>query len=112
MQSAGDTILALMVAPGRLSSSRETLGLDVDRSLSVDARRVLWSMVRVVVASLLAAAACLDLSAAWGASSRMTCKDWHIDQDWKVGQIDIAYIEPTDPAYSAMYYNLKKRQLF
>ncbi len=41
----------------------------------------------------------------------MTCKDWHTDQDWKLDQIDIAYVEPNDPAYSAIYDNLKKRQI-
>jgi hypothetical protein len=41
----------------------------------------------------------------------MTCKDWHTDQDWKLDQIDIAYVEPKDPAYSAIYEDLKKRQI-
>ena len=64
----------------------------------------------VVVASIVASAAWLALSPASGAS-RSTCKDWHTDQDWKLDQIDVAYIEPKDPAYSAIYDDLKKRQI-
>jgi len=68
-------------------------------------------MLRVVVlASLLASAACMTFSAAWGAS-RLTCKDWHTDQDWKLDQIDIAYVEPKDPAYLAIYQDLKDRHI-
>jgi putative metallopeptidase DUF4344 len=70
-----------------------------------------FPMVRVfVVASIVASAAWFTLTSASGAP-RITCKDWHIDQDWKLDQIDIAYVEPTDPAYSAIYEDLKKRQI-
>jgi putative metallopeptidase DUF4344 len=78
--------------------------------MSIDAMRVL-PMARVfVVASIVASAAWLAISSA-SAAPRMTCKDWHTDQDWKLDQIDIAYVEPTDPAYSAIYEDLKKRQI-
>jgi hypothetical protein len=60
-------------------------------------------MVRVsAVASIVVSAAWLALSSA-AAAPRMTCKDWHTDQDWKLDQIDIAYVEPKDPAHSAIY---------
>ena len=69
------------------------------------------SMVRAVVAaSIVVSAAWLALSPA-SSASRITCKDWHTDQDWKLDQIDVAYVEPTDPAYSAIYEDLKKRQI-
>jgi hypothetical protein len=68
-------------------------------------------MVRVfVIASVVVSAAWLALTSA-SAAPRMTCKDWHTDQDWKLDQIDIAYVEPKDPAYSAIYEDLKKRQI-
>jgi hypothetical protein len=68
-------------------------------------------MVRVfAVASSLAVMAWLVVSPAV-AAPRSTCKDWHTDQDWKLDQIDIAYVEPQDPAYSAIYEDLKKRQV-
>jgi hypothetical protein len=68
-------------------------------------------MVRLlVVASVVASAAWLALSSA-SAGSRISCKDWHTDQDWKLDQIDIAYVEPKDPAYSAIYEDLKRRQI-
>jgi hypothetical protein len=68
-------------------------------------------MVRVfAVASIVVSAAWLALSSA-AAAPRMTCKDWHTDQDWKLDQIDIAYIEPEDPAYSAIYEDLRRRQI-
>ena len=69
------------------------------------------SMIRVVVAAaVLVSAAWLALAPA-SSASRITCKDWHTDQDWKLDQIDIAYVEPNDPAYSAIYEDLKKRQI-
>lgn len=68
-------------------------------------------MIRVfVVAAVMASAASLALSSASGAS-RITCKDWHIDQDWKLDRIDVEYVEPKDPAYSAIYDDLKQRQI-
>lgn len=68
-------------------------------------------MIRVfVVASVVVLATWFAFSSV-SAAPRMTCKDWHTDQDWKLDQIDIAYVEPKDPAYSAIYEDLKKRQI-
>jgi hypothetical protein len=67
-------------------------------------------MVRILVVASVVAAAALALSSA-SAGPRVSCKDWHTDQDWKLDQIDVAYIEPTDAAYSAIYDDLKKRQI-
>jgi hypothetical protein len=68
-------------------------------------------MVRVLIAAaVLASAAWLAISAPL-AAPRATCKDWNTEQDWKIGQIDVAYIEPADPAYSAIYQDLKDRQI-
>jgi hypothetical protein len=68
-------------------------------------------MVRVVAVALIVASAAWFAFSSASAAPRMTCKDWHTDQDWKLDQIDIAYVEPKDPAYSAIYEDLKKRQI-
>ena len=68
-------------------------------------------MVReFVVASIFALAAWL-IDPAGSVAKTMTCKDWHTDQDWKLGQIDIAYVEPKDPAFASIYDRLKERKI-
>jgi Putative metallopeptidase len=64
-------------------------------------------MKRILAASLLASVIAVPSTAAL----TNTCKDWHIDQDWKVDQIDIAYIEPSDSAFRPIYEGLKRRKV-
>jgi hypothetical protein len=64
-------------------------------------------MKRILVASLLALAIAVPSTGALAS----TCKDWHIDQDWKVDEIDIAYIEPSNTAFEPIYEGLKRRKV-
>ena len=66
-------------------------------------------MKRLLTASLITLA--FGVQSTLAAALTPSCKDWHTDQDWKLDQIDIAYVEPKDPAYSAIYENLKSRQI-
>jgi hypothetical protein len=66
-------------------------------------------MNRFLVASTFAVAFGVQTTVAMGQTP--TCKDWHIDQDWKSDQIDIAYIEPTNPGLQSIYDGLKQRKI-
>src|SRR5262249_24549932 len=61
----------------------------------------------ILVASLLASAIAFPSTVTLAEN----CKDWHNDQDWKVDQIDIAYVEPSDAAFKPIYEGLKRRKV-
>jgi Putative metallopeptidase len=66
-------------------------------------------MKRLLTASLFTLA--FSVQSTLAADQTPSCKDWHSDQDWKLDQIDIAYVEPKDLAYSVIYENLKQHQI-
>jgi hypothetical protein len=67
-------------------------------------------MMRILIATLVLAST-LSLAVPLAAAPPEMCKDWPSQQGWELGQIDIAYVEPKDDAFSAIYDSLKDRQV-